>query len=39
MAFTSWMSAKESWMEWIIVGLELGVALVIAVAVYITMKR
>jgi len=26
-------------MEWVIVGMEVGVALVIAVAVYITMKK
>lgn len=36
---TPWMSAKESRVEWIIVGSELGVALVIAVAVYINMKK
>jgi hypothetical protein len=29
----------EGSMEWVIVGMEVGVALVIAVAVYITMKK
>ncbi|CAM8629576.1 hypothetical protein MCEMSE6_01280 [Oxalobacteraceae bacterium] len=29
----------EGGMEWVIVGMEVGVALVIAIAVYITMKK
>jgi hypothetical protein len=33
------MNPKEIRMEWIMVGLELGVALVIAVAVYMVMKK
>jgi hypothetical protein len=31
--------ARGESMEWVIVGMELGVALVIAVAIYITMKK
>jgi hypothetical protein len=35
----SFMPLRENGMEWVIVGMEVGVALVIAVAVYITLKK